>query len=272
MMPTRGITSAVGGVVGMGIARELTTLVTGFEEADRTMFRKNTRQPTQTKTKMKYPKKKVAKAKVSEAVKKYVKKAALLKTEIKNYNTNVANAAVTHSSFYAHAMTQGITQGLTIEDRIGDEIFLNAIRFNVFLTAPGTAGAYSYRIMLVWSGEEFNNTSTLVTTSLSAGEVMLPGYSSGSAYLAIVNRKAVTVLWDRIVDINSNVSATSDVTTVSGTLNLKNQRFAYQSAGSIYGKTKNLYFIAIPNVANGTTGTTGCGAIGITYSIDFRDP
>lgn len=269
--PLSGITSVIGYAGIGGIANHLGGYIVNLEDNDQPQYRN--RKPSQTKTQMKYPtKKRVSKGKVSTAVKQYVKKASLMKTEIKNYNLVVSNAAVVHATQYAHAMTQGIVQGTTNEDRVGDEIFINAIRFNILVASNATAGAYSYRLMLVWSGEEFNNAGTLASTSLASSEVFLPGFDNGAKFLGVVNRKAVTVLWDRVVDINSNIANTSDCITVSGTIGMKNQRFPYQAAGSIYGKTKNLYFVAIPNVVNGVTGTTGCGAITITYSIDFRDP
>lgn len=216
-------------------------------------------------------KKSAPKKKVSAQLMKQIKKASLMQTEIKTSTLVPASTGLLHGTQLACNVTAAITQGVQFYQRVGDEVFLNSIRFNITVQSPTASGAYSYRLMFVYSGEEYATTA-LSAASLPATEVFLGGASTTNPYTGVANRKAVTVLWDQVVDINSVIAATRDVQTVRGVLNLRNVRFPYQTSTSVYGKVKNIYFVVLPNVANGTIGSTACGAIDMSYSIDFRDP
>lgn len=132
------------------------------------------------------------------------------------------------------------------------------------------AGAYSYRVQLFWSGEEYAAV-TLSTTTLAFIEVFMPIVAAGTNVAGIVNRKAVTMLYDQVVIINSNVATTPDMVQFPVNINFKNVKFPYQSAGGIYGKFKNLYFLVTPFVVGGTTGTTATGNVTFNYSLDYKD-
>lgn len=223
---------------------------------------------TKTKTKMKY--KKPGKSKVSLAVRKEIKKISIRNAEIKN-SDNGTSASLLHLQQRAMGITQCVTQGTTQITRVGDEINLTAFRFNIIIQAPTTAGAYSYRILVVYSGEEYAAT-TLSTSSITFGEIFLPNIVAGSDNMGVVNKKAVTVLHDENIEINSNIASTSDVVAIQREINLRNVTFKYQASGSVYGKVKNLYLVMIPSVVGGTASTTACGTALINSSLDFRDP
>jgi len=223
---------------------------------------------TKTKTKMKVQKQ--GKSKVSLAVRKEIKKISLRNGEIKN-SDNGTTAAMLHLQQRAMGITQRVTQGTTQVTRVGDEINLHAFRFNIILQAPTTAGAYSYRILVVWSGQEYAPT-TINTSSLTFSQVFLPNIVAASDNMAIVNKKACTVLHDENIEINSNIASTSDVVAIQREINLRNVSFKYQASGSAYGKNKNLYLVLIPSVVGGTASTTACGTVLINSSLDFRDP
>jgi len=229
---------------------------------------KNPRSFTQTKTKMKY--KKPAKSKLSSLVRKEIAKVSLRQTEIKNSPIGTP-ATLLHNQIQGFGITQRLIQGTDIASRVGDEVFLQAFRAQIIFAAPTTAGAYAYRVMVVWSGEEYAST-TFTTSILTASEVFLPSIHAGSRVAGVPNTKAVTVLYDEQFEINSNIASTADVYTNKIYVNLRNQKFAYQASGSVYGKTKNLYLIVVPNVQGGTLDTTSCGGCVINSSLDFRDP
>lgn len=99
----------------------------------------------------------------------------------------------------------------------------------------------------------------------------MPAAAVGTNVAGIVNRKACTMLYDQVVTINSNVSATADVVQFPINLSLKNSKFAYQSGGNIYGKFKNLYFLCTPFVVGGVANTTAAGSVSFNYSLDYKD-
>lgn len=198
-----------------------------------------------------------------------MRKVALRQAEIKNWN-NGSIATLTHSTQQAFVVTAGVNQGTSVAQRIGDEITLNRLRAQVLIAAPTTAGAYSYRIIVGMSGEEYSNTA-FSASSITFAEMFLPGAVAGSNVAAVINTKSFTVLVDQIVSINSNITATSDVVHYPINLNLKNVKFAYQTPGSAIGKFKNLFFVVVPYVVGGTTGTTACGTATVNISLDFRD-
>lgn len=220
-----------------------------------------------------YPKKKMAKKlikrKSKQSLSDKIRKISIRQHEIKNWN-NGTSAAFTHSTQQSFNMTAGVVQGTTNGTRNGDEITLNSVRAQVLITAPTTAGAYSYRVMFFYSGEEFSSTS-FSTVGLAFAETFLPGAVVGTNVAGIVNRKAISLLFDTVVNINSNLAATQDVVHFPVNIKLGNVKFPYQSAAGIYGKFKNLYCVVTPYVAGGTTGVTTCGNVAINYSLDYRD-
>lgn len=222
---------------------------------------------TLTKKKMAVMKRKPKRKTVS--LSKKIHSVALRAAEIKNYNSG-STIAMTHNTVYGVGVTQGVVQGTDGKTRVGDEIFMNSFRAQVLLAAPTTAGAYTYRVVLLWSGEEYSSTS-LTSTTLAFGEIFLPNVFSGTNVGGVVNRKAATVIYDQVVCINSNVAATADVVQFPINVSLKNVKFPYQSTGSIYGKHKNLYCVIIPFVVGGTSGTTSCGNATVNLSLDYKD-
>lgn len=198
-----------------------------------------------------------------------MKQIALRQHEIKNCN-NGSSANLLHAQQQAINITAAVVQGSNVEQRVGDEITLNALRMVFDLAAPTTAGAYSYRVMVVYHDADYSPT-TFSTSSISYSEVFLPGAVSGSNSMGIVNKKAVQVLYDGLVCINSNIAATADHVQFPVTVNLRNIKFPYKATGSLYGKYKNLYVLVVPFVIGGVNDTTGCGTVILNYSLDFRD-
>lgn len=217
----------------------------------------------------KMKKKSVPRRKKPQTLAQKIKSISLRQQEIKNCN-NGSSANLTHAEEQTMNITAAITQGTTNEQRTGDEIILNRLRLFFDFAAPATAGAYAYRVMVLWS--TFQNSSlTFSTTGLQFVNVFLPGAVAGSNSMGIVNKKGVTVLYDGVVNINSNIAATADHVQFPIDVNLRNVKFPYLSTGSALGKSKNLYVFVIPFVIGGTVDTTGCGTVICNYSVDYRD-
>lgn len=199
-------------------------------------------------------------------------KALIKRTEAAKHFSFDNNAALLHNTMYTCIPTQGITQGTGNINRIGDEIYLCALKvLGQYLTST-TAGAYSLRILVGWTGEEYNTAgiSSSLVSGLGTTEVFLPGTVSAWTPNGLINPKAFTVLYDQTVDINSQITATSDLSSFEFTVPI-NQTFCYQSSGSVQGKTRNLAVVVCAGVAYGVTGTTSAGNCIWSCDLIYKD-
>lgn len=185
----------------------------------------------------------------------------------KHYSAET-NATMTAGTIYTCSPTVVVTQGDLNSNRDGDAIILCSLKIKMNFFSDAVAGAYTYRILVGYSGEEYN-ASTFTSAALTSTELFLPNTAAFATH-GIINPKAFTVLHDETVDINSQIAATVDLATLAFTVNLANFHFLYQSSQSIYGKTKNLYIVILGNVAGGTPGTTATGSAILSYDLVFK--
>ena len=85
----------------------------------------------------------------------------------------------------------------------------------------------------------------------------------------IINPKAFSVLYDQTMNLNSQIAGTVDVMSFAQTIQL-NQKYLYQSAGSIYGKTKNLYVVVIADIAGGAPGISNAGDLVLAMDLVYK--
>lgn len=179
------------------------------------------------------------------------------------------SSVLKHNSTYSISPTQLITQGTGITNRLGDSVYLCALKLNGLFTTTAVTGCFTFRILVGYSGEEAS-ASSLVNTALGSNNVFLA--STGSTILtnAIVNPKTWTSLYDEVIEINSSIASAYDWQRVTTTIPL-NKVFPYQSAASIYGKDKNLYVIVIGSVLGGVSGTTDVGTATFSADLIFKN-
>lgn len=179
----------------------------------------------------------------------------------------------THNTIYTANITNKITQGTGNQNRIGDSIYLCAAKIQGTIVTPTASGNYMYRIIVGFSGEEYNPTPMLgisyfgsgLTTSelfLGAPTVVMPN--------AIINPKAFTVLCDYKFTIDSVLSANSNTKAVDVSVPIE-QKFLYQAGTVGMGKYKNLYVVVIGWVKGGVTGTTNCGDFTGAFDLVFKN-
>lgn len=187
-------------------------------------------------------------------------KALVKSTEPAKHYTLSNNATLLHNTIYTCIPTQGIAQSLTNTGRIGDSVYLCALKVKGFYQSATTANAYTFRIQVGWSGEEYGtaNIAGQLVAGLTAAEVYLPTTTTLATVNGIVNPKAFTILYDQVIDINSQIAATVDVQSFDAIISL-NQNFQYQSDGSVFGKTRNLCVVVSAVVASGASGVTPAG-------------
>jgi len=187
------------------------------------------------------------------------------------HRTQYTGISCLHNLIYSISPTQLIVQGDTNQDRDGDVAQLAALKVNGTIFADSVANGYCYRILVGYSGEEYNLSAGVLSVSgLVESEIFLPATGSGHRTAAIVNPKAFTCLYDEVIDINSLLSGVVDVHSYSLTVPLGDHKFNYQSTASQYGKTKNLYVIFLGSCAGGTIGVTAIGSTQMSFDLIFK--
>lgn len=177
---------------------------------------------------------------------------------------------MTHNTLYTFVPTENIAQGDTNADRDGDQVHLTAFKLTGWFTTPATTSAVLYRLIICWCGEEFAGANVSFTTTGIASQVFL--LNSGSTFLATAqtNPKAITVLYDQLIDINSEIAATNTIRSFDTKVEL-NTRFPYQSTASGFGKFKNLTVFIVASIFGGTTGVTAAGSVLANGDLIFQD-
>lgn len=198
-------------------------------------------------------------------------KSKMLKASVAYHETSdsASATATLHGNLYTFGPTQNITQGTSISGRQGDSIYLEALKINGVYTTDTVAHAYSCRILVGYSGEEFTATS-FTTSGFGVTQLFQPSTTNSLVINGIVNPKAFTCLYDETIDINSQISATADWQRFSATIPLKTQ-FPYQSDGSTFGKFKNLYVVCITSTLGGTNAVTVTGSITLSTDLIFKN-
>jgi len=179
--------------------------------------------------------------------------------------TGDSQEIVQQNVVYTLALTQQIVQGDTNSQRDGDAIYLEALKINGHFQAASTSNAYKCRIIIGYSGEEYNP-NTFTASQLGTTDVF---FSSTFWTNALTNPKAFTVLYDTTLDVNSQVSGVSSLQSYSATIPLKRMH-SYQSNGAVYGKTRNLYAVVVP-FGVGVAAGTSVGSIFMNYDLIFKN-
>jgi len=173
-----------------------------------------------------------------------------------------------HGTYNTVIPTAGIVQGISNTTRIADHVQLCAIKIKGCFQSSASAAGYSYRILVGFTGEEYN-LPTLLGSGLGSTELMIANSDANWVANGIINPKAFTVLHDSTYDINSQIAAVADIASFAMTVPL-NTKFDYQANGSIYGKTKNLAVVVVGNQIGGVTGTTITGQVILSYDLIFK--
>lgn len=194
-------------------------------------------------------------------------------TPAKHMTTDDNQTAViggTHNTIYTFNATSGIAAGTADDQRVGDSVQLAALKLNGLLSTNGAStSSCQYRIIVGWSGEEYNLPNTLSSSGLTATELFETGTGGAWRNTGIINPKAFTVLDDRIFTLNNSISLVSDIQEFAYTVPCSTA-FHYQSNGSALGKTRNLYVVFIPCILNGTSGVTNAGSIALSTDLIFK--
>ena len=183
------------------------------------------------------------------------------------YSIGSVSSGVLHNTAYTTPMTQSIVTGSGDGNRIGDEIFLKFLKIRMTINSGSASGAYTHRTIIGFSNVQ-NNTGASTTAGIYSAAV----HAGTAAFIVdgIINPKNFTAIYDETFDIPSEIPATNNVHSVERVLPLE-RKFQYQTAGSVYGKLNNLYFIHLSTVIGGTTATSVTGQYDLSWALGFVD-
>lgn len=186
--------------------------------------------------------------------------------------TIVNTGGMTHNSIYTMNVTARVGQSVTEDGRIGDQIYLEALKLRGSYHCPTINNGYTLRVIVCYSGEEYDPTSGLVLfgSGLGTSELFLPSTSGIFGTNAMINPKTVSVIFDQTIDVNSLTSDTKELQSFAWTVPLK-QKFSYQRAADKYGKFKNLYVVVVSTAIDGVTGTTNTGQLYMSTDLIYKN-
>lgn len=177
-------------------------------------------------------------------------------------------ATILHNGIYTFGPSQTIARGTANDQRIGDSVHMEALKLNGYVKSNASLNAgVQFRIIVLWSGEEYAS-ATALTSGLGNSEVFLTNAGTWTAS-GLTNPKAVTVLDDRIINLNNTITNAADLESFAYTVPI-HQDFDYQAAGSVMGKSRNLYVVVVASIDGGTTGVTTAGTCLIYGDLIFK--
>ena len=223
---------------------------------------------TRTKTMTKYQRKRKSNPGKKVATVAAVKRMIGNVVETKQFFAGPTVTGMAAGTVYSVNLTAQVVQGTLDGNRVGDSILLDHLALRGKFNSPTTpVGHYQCRILVVYSGEEYNPAATFSSSGLAYTELMGTPYTA-TQVIGILNHKAITVLYDNTVEVSSQITNVTNGVTFGHVVNLKGAKFPYQALSNTMGKTKNLYLIAI---AGGTSTTADFGNVVINYKLQYKD-
>lgn len=200
-----------------------------------------------------------------------LRSAILSQKPAKHFNDDAQAAGMTQDTLNCVNITGGVIQGDADNQRDGDTITLCGLNVNGFYNTSSAAGAYSFRVLVGYSGEEYTyGLNFTAGGALTATEMFLPQTTTAWIQNGIVNPKAFTVLYDKKYECNSQIAGIADIANFSFRVPLNDTKFLYQSNASQFGKTRNLYMVVIGAVVTGVAGITNVGTVFCSYDLIFK--
>lgn len=180
-----------------------------------------------------------------------------------------AQQACTQSTHYTLNLLGNIARGDTGADRTGDNIHLDALKFNMLFSNNGAtnlANEKILRIMIVKADAEVLGASDAWGSGL--GSTDLYQDSASLPVFACINPKLVTKVYDKCVRLIPQ-GAVQSLTRISELIPI-NQRFTYKS-GTNFGKQINYYMVINIYEPGATSGTTNVGLVYLSTDLIFKD-
>lgn len=198
-----------------------------------------------------------------------VRKVITSAAQTKHMSGEISVSPVLGGQLYTFSPTQRIVTGTNVYDRLGDAVKLHKLKLNGYVQSPNVALAnVKFRISVIYCALPV--AAVVITTGgLSFSQVAQSSTSTINPICLQYDEKAVDVLADMTIDLNSLVSTSQDIKSYVMDIPLKDSRFNYSETGGQYGEKKNLY-VLFQSYAPGIA-ASNLGAFFFSYDLQFKD-
>jgi hypothetical protein len=199
-----------------------------------------------------------------------VRKVITSAAQTKHMAGEISLFPVVGSQLYTFSPTQRIVTGSNVYDRLGDAVKLHKLKLNGYVIPPSVALAnVKFRISVIYCALPV--AAVVITNGgLSFSQVALAGTTTINPICLQYDEKAVDVLADITIDMNSLVSTSQDIKSWVMDIPLKDVRFNYSETGGQYGEKKNLY-VLFQSYGAGGLAVSNVGAFFFSYDLQFKD-
>lgn len=184
------------------------------------------------------------------------------------YSDSTLTVALLHNTLYDHNVTYQIKQGTAGNKRIGDQIYLEAIKIRAHY-GSNTSQTNGQIIRVIVGYCEQNSNSSGWGTNFTNTSIFVQSSGTTSYANGVPDPKEITVLYDEAQTVSNQVSGVSDVTQFVATVPIQ-KSFPYY-AETDYGKNKNLYIWVMGSTLGGVVGSTNVGSIYMSYDVMWRN-
>lgn len=200
---------------------------------------------------------------------KRVRKVITSTAQVKHATNTSIVFSMDDTLMYFTSPTQNISQGTAINQRLGDQVKLKYLKINGLFSAATLANAACKFRISVFYCPEGKAASSVTTGAFTGAELFQPNTATTPA-VGMFDEKAVTVLADMTVDLNSSISTAQDVKSFAFNIPLKNAVLNFREAGSAFSNKRNLYIM----VTGYTPVALNVGDLGFysyTYDLAYTD-
>lgn len=198
-----------------------------------------------------------------------VKKVIASTAQLKHVSNQTVITSSDSDLFYFTSPTQGITPGTAIGQRIGDQVKLKSLNINgMFIAATNANANVKYRVSVFYCAEARAAASAAIG-AFTLAEMFMPN-TFGPPILGRFDEKALTVLADMTIDLNSNLSTSQEVKSFAFTVPLRNAVLNFRDSASVFSNKRNLYIMVTPYTPV-TANVADCGTIAYSYDLSYTD-
>ena len=200
---------------------------------------------------------------------KRVRKVISSTAQVKHASNALYYASINQDDIHVLSPTQNISQGTAINQRLGDQVKLKSLNINGFFSAATLANANVKFRVSVFYCTEGKSASSGTIGAFTSSELFLPNTNTTPSY-GQFDEKAVTLLADMTMDLNSNISTSQEVKSFVINIPLKNVKCNYKESGSAFSDKKNIY-IMVTGYTPVALNVTDLGQLFYSYDLEFTD-
>lgn len=190
-----------------------------------------------------------------------------------------ANALILHNTLYSLTLTGNISKGTSNGNRVGDEIFLEALKGKILFTnTPAAAVGNSetlYRVSVIRCNTSVLSASDAWSSAAVANSEVYLTTVTNSPMTALFDPKSCTVFYDEVVKFEPQMVTSGQTYQNNKVMTLDifckfKKSFVYET-NSNYGKMYNYYILVSGFNGSGVTGSTNIGNAYFSGDLIFKN-